>query len=184
MVSQFLGGILAGLMAFLMAYYTNHAGIVNNIMGGFNSENIASFGTKGSVGQIVSANFTALVLEMLAAMGLCFYLFSRQVKKDYRLVSVSLYFSFGIATLIGTGVIGFNPARSFGPVLFHDFYLISVGKLTAGNSEMLIFPMFLIGPIVGVVGFYFIDKKYSAKLERWFNKITYSSFKNKIKDKK
>ena len=169
MIAQFIGAFIAGGLALLLAYLTSSKDFINS-MGGFYINNIVHF--NNSNGAKISTSFIiAFIIEFLAAMGVCYFLFSNHIKKEYHFLTISIYFGLAIGVAIDTGVVGFNPARSFGPILWHDFYLISTGNLNIYNSELLLYPVFFIAPILGVYSYFIIEKKYSMKLETFFKKI-------------
>ncbi len=168
-IAQFIGAFIAGGLALLLAYLTSSKDVLNS-MGGFYINDIAHFNNSNGV-KISTSYIIAFIIEFLAAMGLCYFLFSNHIKEEYHLLAVSIYFGLAIGVVIDTGVVGFNPARSFGPVLWHDFYLIGTGKLNVYNSELLLYPAFLIAPILGAYTYFIIDKKYSVKLQSFFKKI-------------
>ena len=168
---QYLGGICSGALGWCLALLTSNNAIDTNAMGGFLSNNIASPFAINTINHIITAHVFAYIIEFFAAAGICYFLYSKHFKENYRAFGLTLYFAFGIAIAYNSGILAWNPARCFGPALFHDFQLIADHKLTPYNSELLIYWVFLLAPISGVYAYYYIDEKFGDKISYYTAKL-------------
>ncbi len=177
---QFIGAILAGAIALglaLLSHGIDFSSISSgmNPLGGFQANSIASFGTEGTIWQFISAQGTAFFVEFAAAIGICFTLLSSGIKKNVKFISIILFFGVGIATASTSGVVGFNPARSFGPTLFHDIFILTHGgTLNIYNSQLATYWAFLIGPFMGVLAYFGLSRVYVLHIAPLVAKIALS----------
>lgn len=177
-IAEFLGGMFAGLLALLLAMATNGIyvnGVVNSL-GGYLAANIASFGNGGTLGQFFSAQATSFFVEFLAGLGIGLALFSKSVQSDRtRYTFLLLIFGLGIGSAFPAGVTGFNPARSFGPALFHDVYsLIHNYKLTIYNSELISYWAYIVSPFLAVWLFKKFVTSWNEKIAPKMKKVIWN----------
>lgn len=171
---QILGGIVAGFMALGLSIATKGIYIDEtvNLLGGFNTENIASLGNSHTISSFVSAQTTAIIVEFFAAMGLCFFFFSKGIKDNLRFLYVTIFFGMGIALTATAGLTGYNPARSFAPAIIHDLYMLIKGyKISIYNSELITVWPFIVMPFLGVLLYVKLAKIYESKIIPMFKKI-------------
>lgn len=173
---QFCGAIIAGALAMGLVNLTDHTDHINflNDFTGFPIDSVSTFfGSGHSATHFITSNISIFLVEFFAAIGLCWSLLSKNIDKKIKLFSVLIYLFIAPAAVAPTGVLSFNSARAFGPVIFHDIQITLVWhqKLTIWNSELYTYPLFVIAPLLGVLSYYKLATKYEGKIEPGWRKL-------------
>lgn len=157
-IFQFIGAIIAGALAMAIVNGTDPNNIYNHDgdFTGFAIQSVFAFGKENTLPYFFSGTISIICVEFFAAIGICWSLTSNNIKPKFKLWSVLIYLFIAPAAAATTGVLSFNPARAFGPAIFHDIQVVFIwkSKLTIYNSELLTYPLFIIAPFCGALVYY------------------------------